>query len=249
MKTEQLYDAGLDELLALARERYNVAFAPVAIDGLSLELLQIADMTEHLDRLAGDPRHEQLVLPFWAKVWPACLVLGYAIRRLPEAPGRTVLEIGSGLGLNGLVAAARGFDVTISDNNDDALLFCRINILKNGLQDNARIRRLDFTLDRMERRFDCIIGCEVLYHEDSYRPLVKFLLRHLAATDTAEVILAMDHRRKAKKFFSLAEREFSMQKKYIGYTATPRDSSSGQGEDGPERFLCALYRLQARRRA
>ena len=55
----------------------------------------------------------------------------------------------------------------------DAVLFSRIAVLKNNLSDRVTVRRLDFTKDRLENRFDLILGSEVLYKEDQARALAK----------------------------------------------------------------------------
>ena len=47
-------------------------------------------------------------LPYWAELWPAATALAAA---LPDVAGLRVVELGCGLGLPSLVAAARGADV------------------------------------------------------------------------------------------------------------------------------------------
>jgi 2-polyprenyl-3-methyl-5-hydroxy-6-metoxy-1,4-benzoquinol methylase len=231
-------DATLDELLAAASAKFNVVFEPVVVDGKRLDILQIADMSAYLDQLASNTQQAPLVLPFWAKIWPACTLLSFFAKRLPKPESKSLLEIGAGVGLAGLFAAAAGFDVTISDISEDALLFCRVNILKNGLADRARVRKVDFTADKLDQTFDYILGCEVLYHEESYRPLVKFLLRHLKYAPEAEAILSVDCSRGAKKFFDLAEKEFLMQRKVVSYG----------DKDSAERSNCAICRMRPRKR-
>lgn len=231
----------LDELLALAREKYDVDFEPVVIDDIKLDLLQFKDMNAYVDELAATAKKDQdLTLPFWAKLWPASMILSYFVKSLPTAPDVKVLEIGAGLGLVGLVAAARGFETTISDISEDALLFCQINILKNGLADKARVQKVDFTSAKLEQRYHYIIGCEVLYQEDAYRPLSKFLLRTLDHDPRSEAVLGMNYTRKAKKFFSLADKEFHVQQKVIG--------CSTKDESKKERHLCAINRFKPKKK-
>ena len=175
-------DASLEELLALAGQKYALEFEPVSAGGVTLQIIQIADMRERLDRAIAENALEDALhtLPLWAKIWPASLILGHVLRRIPMQ-GRTFLEIGAGCGVTGLVAAALGFaKVCITDINEDALLFARINILKNGLGGVAEVRRVDLLSDRLPERFSCIAGSEVLYLGHLYGPLVKFLKRHLA---------------------------------------------------------------------
>lgn len=238
-------DAGLDDLLALAGGRYALTFEPVSAGGVTLQMLQIADMRERLDRaMAGNALHDALsALPLWAKIWPASLVLGHVLRHMP-GQGRSFLEIGAGCGVAGLVAAALGFErVCISDINEDALLFARINILKNGLEGRAQVRRADLRSDTLGERFSVIAGSEILYLEDLYRPLVGFLKRHLEASAAGgalpEALLAADHRRSARPFFKRAQKEFRVERKQIGV----RETSPADPQARPERHLLALYRL------
>lgn len=232
--------APLDELLDAARERFDVAFQPLTIGETTLDILQIADMADYVDRIAAHSRGESIELPFWAKLWQTSILLGYFVQRLP-AEGKSLLDIGAGIGVCGLFAAAHGFRTVITDIHPDALLFTQISILKNGLDDRAGVRRVDFTTDRLEERFDYVIGSEVLYKEDNYRPLVKFLLAHLKNTAEAEAVLAKTYGRTAKKFFTLAEKEFQMASKTVGFKAT--------GDEDPDKHLCTIHRLRAKKHA
>ena len=239
-------EAGLDDLLAFAEKKYSLEFEPVSAGGVTLNILQIANMREILDDAvaSGALQDALATLPLWAKIWPASLILGHALAALPP-DGRCLLEVGAGCGVAGLVAAAAGFSsVLITDINDDALLFARINILKNNLQDRASACRADIESDRLERRFSLIAGAEILYLEHLYRPLVKFLGRHLAARSSSPapgILLATDHRRDAKRFFKLAEKEIHIAHKQIGITATaaPDEAEAGRRE----RHLISLHRL------
>ena len=241
-------EAGLDDLLAFAGKKYALEFEPVSAGGVTLDILQIANMREILDDAvaSGALQNALAALPLWAKIWPASLILGHALAALP-AEGRSLLEIGAGCGVAGMVAAAAGFSsVLITDINDDALLFARINILKNNLQDRASVCRADIESDRLGRRFSLIAGAEILYLEHLYRPLVKFLGRHLAAKASLpapEVLLATDHRRDAKHFFKLAEKEFHIAHKRIGITATAAPDEAEAGSGRRERHLVSLHRL------
>jgi predicted nicotinamide N-methyase len=235
--------AAFEELLNLADERFGVRFEPVSIGGYTLDILQFADLEEYIDRLAEATREEQrLELPFWAKIWPTSILLSHSLLKMTPDPSRDMLEIGAGIGLCGLFAAKHGFRVTITDNEPDALLFAQINILKNSLQDRAAIDKVDFTTDRMERRFPLLIGSEVLYRENDYRPLIKFLQHHIEPSAEAAIMLAKDYKLGARKFFKLAEPEFSWQQKTLGYRER---SDSNDGSE--ERHLCSIFTLRPKK--
>lgn len=244
-------DASLEELLALARTRYSVDFEPVNAGKLTLQVLQITDMKERLDRaIAENALADALnTLPLWAKIWPASVILGHILGNIPGKQHR-ILEVGAGCGLTGLVAASLGLGrVCISDINEDALLFARINILKNNLQECAEVRRIDVTADSLSEEFSLILGAEILYLDHLYRPLVKFFKRHLAVGPQdgdgnilAQVLLASDHRRKAAPFLKKAEKEFVVSQKQVGLREKAEDGEAQPGE----RHLINIFRLTQR---
>lgn len=237
-------DAPLDELLDWANAAYGVAFEPATVGGVSLEFLQIADMEAHIDHLAAAAGPESLKLPLWSKVWPAALVTSHYLKRLVPDPAATILEIGAGVGVCGLFAAAFGHKTLITDINPDALRFTQINILHNGLADRAAAVRADFSQDRLGRRFPLILGSEILYLDDLHRPLVKFLLAHVEPGPESEIILSCNYLRNAKRFFKLADEEFRLATSTIGCK-----SAGGDQEDRPQRHLINIHRLTVRKHA
>ncbi|UJX39961.1 methyltransferase [Desulfovibrio sp. JY] len=242
MSQEVPLSAPLDELLDAAKARYDVRFEPVTIGGVTLQILQLADLEALIDRLAKRAGAGPIELPYWAKIWPASMLLGHFLTHLDPGPGRTLIELGAGVGICGLFAAAKGFHALITDIHPDALLFSKINILHNGLADRADVARVDFSADRIGRRFDVILGSEVLYLENTYRGLLKFLLAHIGSAQDAEVVLAKDFTRRASKFLGPAEKEFEVAERVIGYKE--KNPENGQ----PERKLCQVYRMRPRKR-
>lgn len=232
-------DQPIGALIDIAvREFGEVEFETVSIGGQSLEILQVKNMPKYLDKLIDKTRAgKTITLPLWAKVWPSCLILGYSLTRFPFVDGGGILEVGAGCAVNGLLLARLGHEVTITDIEPFALLFSRINALKNGLEDRVDLRCVDFTADHMGRRFDYIIGCEVLYDEPSYEPLADFMADHLSDAPHAEVVLALDHKRQGRKFFDKAAQSFAMMK---------TDANYSDKETGEENVI-NLYRMKRKR--
>jgi predicted nicotinamide N-methyase len=112
-------------------------------------------------------------LPYWAELWPAATALAVA---LPDVAGLRVVELGCGLGLPSLVAAARGADVTASDWAEDAVELLRENAARNGLALRAEVR--DWR-EPWPERFDVVIAADVLYERRNVEPLLE-RLRELA---------------------------------------------------------------------
>jgi predicted nicotinamide N-methyase len=112
-------------------------------------------------------------LPYWAELWPAAAALAAA---LPDVAGLHVIELGCGLGLPSLVAAARGADVTATDWAQDAIDLLRENAGRNGLRLTAEL--WDWREARGDR-FDLALAADVLYEERNVDPVVA-RLRELA---------------------------------------------------------------------
>lgn len=109
-------------------------------------------------------------LPYWADLWPSAIVLANEVAALAGA-GRRAIEFGAGIGLPSLAAAAAGFDVTVTDYYDDALLFARRNATSN-LGRDLTTALVDWrALPAPTVRFDLVLAADVLY-ERPYAPLV-----------------------------------------------------------------------------
>jgi predicted nicotinamide N-methyase len=112
-------------------------------------------------------------LPYWAELWPAATALAEA---LPDVRGLRVVELGCGLGLPSLVAAARGAEVTATDWAEEAIELLRMNAERNALALVAEVR--DWRLAWPDR-FDLALAADVLYEQRNVEPVLA-RLRELA---------------------------------------------------------------------
>jgi predicted nicotinamide N-methyase len=108
-------------------------------------------------------------LPYWAELWPAAHALAGA---LPEVDGLNVVELGCGLGLPSLVAAAHGAHVTATDWAEAAVDLLRTNAARNGLE--LTVERRDWR-EPLEARFDLALAADVLYERRNVEPLTARL--------------------------------------------------------------------------
>lgn len=148
-----------------------------------------------------DPKDALHDFPLWSKVWEASLVLADELAQTTPSPNRKILEIGCGLGVAGIVAAAFGHDVTLTEHNAHALEFARANAHTNLAAQGTepRVLRLDWNRPELEGLFDLILGSEVVYSERDYDPLLGLFKRHLQSGGT--ILLAEGVRRTSLEFF------------------------------------------------
>lgn len=171
-----------------SHERFHgvrVECRSIDVAGRSLSLLIPAEPYALLTDPEVVARFEQNeYMPYWAELWPAAVLLADEVAAWEPQEDRrsapSVLELGCGLGLGGLIACGRGYRVTLSDYDDSALAFARENARRNGLPEPGT-RWIDWNLDYPELRFDRIIGADILYEARNLEPVAAFVSRHLVA--------------------------------------------------------------------
>jgi predicted nicotinamide N-methyase len=109
-------------------------------------------------------------LPYWADLWPSARVLAGALLEM-DGHGRTLLEMGCGLGLDTVAAMAAGFTVTATDYYEDAIHIARLNASRNiGREPATRMVNWRAWPDSLGT-FDVVMAADVLY-EKEYATLV-----------------------------------------------------------------------------
>lgn len=166
-----------------------------------------------LDRFI-DPENVLNNFPLWAKIWEPCLMLADHLALMPVNPEQSFLEIGSGLGLVGIVASSFGHKVTMTEYNDDALNFAKASAHINDCS-NLKIMKLDWDKPELKGTFDRIIGCEIIYKEESFYPILRLFQTYLKKE--GELLLSERVRKSSVEFFRQMSEHFNIkaQKKII----------------------------------
>jgi predicted nicotinamide N-methyase len=116
--------------------------------------------------------------PYWLHLWTGGRALARAVAAVDDWSGRTVVDLGCGLGLPGLVAARLGARVVLADAVHDALRLARANALRNG--GAVEVVRTDARRPGLRGRFDAVLLADVTYDPELQEALGAFLARHLA---------------------------------------------------------------------
>ncbi len=112
-------------------------------------------------------------MPYWATLWPAAETMSrmLATARWPE--GTHLLEVGCGLGLVGIAALLRGWDVHMTDGERATLAAARHNAALNGFP-HADVSHLDWR-HSPSGRYPVILACDVLYEVRFHEPLLTLI--------------------------------------------------------------------------
>ena len=146
--------------------------------------------------------------PLWAKIWEPSWLLAEHVAKTPPSRLNKILEIGSGIGVVGIVAASFGHDVTMTEYDENALQFAGANAEINHCPE-VKICRLDWHRPELEDKFDCIIGSEVTFHERDYNSLLNLFRIYLKPH--GRVILASGVRQSVLNILRRMHRYFDVQ--------------------------------------
>ena len=145
-------------------------------------------------------------LPYGVSLWPSAIALSHEIaNRAGEFHGRSVLELGAGTGLPGIVAASLGARVVQSEQDELALHLCKRNGKRNGVGDVVEYRLANWSEWGDERQYDWIIGSDILYGEKLHPDLRKIFEANLAAN--GRILLADPFRGMGFRFLETLEAE------------------------------------------
>jgi predicted nicotinamide N-methyase len=186
--------------------RYDLAHDEISIGSRTFGVTRVDDTNALVDAIdpvefAVDER-----LPYWAEIWASSIALAEWISEHAPGPGKEVLELGCGLGLPGIAAAATGARVTMTDYEDDALLFSRCNALENLDKQtvDARMRfvNLDWRDPNINHRYPLILGADIVYERKNFSALIALLRTTLAPTGLA--VFSEPDRTVGSDFFRVA---------------------------------------------
>jgi predicted nicotinamide N-methyase len=171
----------------------------VAIRGRDFSVMRPRDSNALLTEEAFD-REE--FMPYWAELWASGRALAESIAGR-ALRGARVIELGCGLALPSLAAAAAGGRVVASDWSSEALKLVESNAARNDLVVETAV--LDWFKPGDIGYFDLVLAADVLYEERNVAALLD-LLPELGR----EVWLADPGRVTAGRFFADAAREWAV---------------------------------------
>jgi len=134
-------------------------------------------------------------------IWPASYMLVHYLMHVRQSlANEDILEVGSGTGITGLVAASCSKSVVVTDYNDIVLELLGHNARENAIPGSKCVcQKLDWTVESSRRSFPehsyrVIIGSDVVYWYNMIIPLLETVDFLLSLEPGSHFVLAFKHR-------------------------------------------------------
>ena len=177
---DQLHAEALDEELG---RHFTTAIEEVTV-GKTTYVIRKPENADHLISEADYVLDERL--PYWADLWPSARILAETVVA-ERGNGRTLLELGCGLGLATVAAMDAGFDVLATDYYVDAIHMTRANAWRNlGREPSVQLVNWREWPESIGR-FDVVMAADVLY-EKEYAILVADCIARALAPDGVALV-------------------------------------------------------------
>jgi predicted nicotinamide N-methyase len=189
---------------------------------IDVQIKRVENLDTLIEQITDEEFSKDERLPYWAELWPSAIGLARFLVSVPDLiEGKSVLELGVGLGLTSLVLHyLRPRTLLLTDYEEAALNMTRENFALNHLS-VPQTRLLDWRFPDLAQRFDCIVASDILYEERFFLPLIRLFERYLNRHGT--IIIAEPGRAVARLFFELLkERGFRWQSVSISVPENPK---------------------------
>ena len=170
-KTQQLLNTSIGD--------FPLSECRITVGNVELSVLH-TDAVLSLDeetRYLNDPDRRT---PYGVVLWPASIALAHEIViRTAEFQGKSVLELGAGTGLPGIVAASLGSSVVQTDRSEIIIHVCQRNGERNRVK-GIQYRIADWTEWTDKTRYNWIVASDILYADTQHEHLRHIFTQNLA---------------------------------------------------------------------
>ncbi len=191
-----------DSLYQWLSRKYSLRQEPVIINDKRYHIFVIADVDAALETAIEEHHPTDANNPYWISLWHSAIGLAGFLSLAIPLKDKTILELGCGVGLVGIVAGNLGARVVLSDAEPDALRLAELNWIIN-LGTIPDILQLDWRKPPPNAQFELIIASDVAYEPLLFTPLVTLFQSVLLPG--GEIYLSEPNRPIARSFFQMLE--------------------------------------------
>jgi predicted nicotinamide N-methyase len=168
-----------------------------------IKIAEIKDPSVYFDALLkNDASHPDVVdekIPYWCELWPSSMGLSeFLVKNSRLVKNKTVLEIGCGLGLCGIVAAKSGGSVMLTDYIQQAIDFAAYN-WKQNFKTSPNTKLLDWRKPEGFEPVDVLLASDVAYESRSFKYLINAFKKLVKKNGL--ILISEPNRKFTKEFF------------------------------------------------
>lgn len=191
-------DASWEKRLLQVREKLPLVEVNLSLQNRDWQITTAPDQNA-VFKIAEDIDH----FPYGYLLWESAIGLARFIEAEPSrVAGKRVLELGTGLGLAGMVARSLGAEVWQTDHLPGVLAVARYNAQENEIKGIHQFLDEWRTWKHTEQ-YDVLLGADILYEKQ-----IQFALEHVFRTALSpQGILLLSDPQRAQSFTFIAELE------------------------------------------
>lgn len=190
------------------------------------------DVVDDIEALITDLSDADAV-PCWAEIWPSARALARYIDKNLNLLDKSVLELGSGLGLPGTICGIRGGQVMFSDYHQAAVELSLHNAALNGVKAEGFLG--DWRAFTLQQRFDLLLGSDIFYDPQLNAYLLTIFKDNLKAG--GQILISHQRRLPTYHFVEQLKRQLKLQEVRIDCIEREEESVYGQ-------FFVSIHHLQ-----
>jgi predicted nicotinamide N-methyase len=184
--------------------KYKIIKEHLDVCGLTVHLARVENLDElYMELIQKGEEHDDVKderIPYWADLWHSAIALSQHLVKSGIIKTKTsVLEIGCGLGLPGIVAGKFSSNVMFTDYIKEPLEFAKYNWLLNN-DHEAQFEILDWRKPDAAFAADVLLASDVAYEKRSFKYLLHAFKKLLKPGGV--ILLSEPNRQFAKEFFS-----------------------------------------------
>ncbi|MCB0841414.1 MAG: methyltransferase domain-containing protein [Bacteroidetes bacterium] len=185
-------------------QKYDLSFFDLTLGDQIFHLTSVNNIDDLYEALVEKgPEHEDVLderIPYWADLWHSAIGMAqYIMEKEDTFEGKTVLEIGCGLGLAGVAAARRGGEVILTDYLPEALEAAEL-VWRMNLPTEPNLQILDWREPDEKLQSDILLASDVAYEARNLEPLLH-AFRTLVKPG-GKILLSEPGRPLGKEFFT-----------------------------------------------
>ena len=146
----------------------------------SFKFIAPADFDEVLEKVTAFEYEKDEHLPYWADIWPSSEALFKICCNKTIERQSCICELGAGLGLISAAIAKQNptSEVISTDINFEANIYANENFKLNRIE-NGNSLCCDWRFSPFKKKFNLILGADILYEERWIEPVLMFIKDNL----------------------------------------------------------------------